>query len=308
MYRVHYFFLNLSLTYTCVYMYAGMHTCMHIQKQEVNIDCLHIIFFWNSLSHWDWSSPFHLGWLGSELVVSSPLCSPSARVTGAHHHIWLWPGCWGSERRFSSLRSSHLPSPWWGSYLYSSDGRWHRDYFLHFLVMGVKSSHTSQTIHCGNVCSSSLPIFKNQCFCIDLRIPTTMVTSPIHYSGFFQTSVVRDGWSCHLWLWWLQILSNQLLVGALAVISCTVLVIGEERRYPGLAPDFRETTPSSNVTAALALLIAFPRIRKFSPIFSSCILFTRNMHWISSRVSFCLYWDGCVALTWHLWNHTGFEH
>lgn len=47
-------------------------------------------------------------------------------------------------------------------------------------------------------------------------------------------------------------------VGALAVIYCTVLVRGEERQYPGFAPDFRETTQSSNVTAALALLIAFP--------------------------------------------------
>lgn len=43
----------------------------------------------------------------------------------------------------------------------------------------------------------------------------------------------------------------------LAVISCTMLVRSEERQYPGLAPDFRETTQSSNVTAALALQIAF---------------------------------------------------
>lgn len=184
----------------------------------------------------------------------------------------------GDPSAFLSLHSSHLPSPWWGSYLYCSDGRWHRDYFLHFLAMGVKSSHTSQTIHCGNVCSSSLPIFKNQCFCIDLRIPTTMVMSPIHYSGFFQTSVVRDGWSCYLWLWWLRILSNQWLVfiSLRGCTGCDFLHSAGDRRGKSMSrpsPGFRETTQSSNVTAALALLIVFPRIRKFSPIFSSCILF-----------------------------------
>lgn len=122
----------------------------------------------------------------------------------------------------------------------------------------------------------------------NLYCPRWIIMSPVNSSGFPPFPISH--------------LCAFPSMGTQAVISSTVMMRSHESRHPGLAP------LSSNVLAALAFLIPFTWIRKFSSIFSTWD-FTRNVCCIFYKNAFLTLVRGlCSFGSVHSLNDTGCKH
>ena len=97
-----------------VYMCVHVHAWMEFNQSQVSSSSitLHLIF-WDSISHWTWSSPLiKIGWIVDPMI---PLClPPGARIIGRFCHscffIWMLDPSVGSHACMASALSTK-PAP-----------------------------------------------------------------------------------------------------------------------------------------------------------------------------------------------------
>lgn len=104
------------------HMCRCIHSCMCMQRLELDIRCLPLLFsvllLWDRVSHWTRSTSFQLGWLARSISGVTHLCA-THKCWGYKHTLpclTFLQGCWGLPLRSMSLQSkhshplSHLPS------------------------------------------------------------------------------------------------------------------------------------------------------------------------------------------------------